>query len=180
MASAMPYCNCFNCHVGRRNRDRTCDFCLVRAALSQLSYPPDFQRCQKIFGMLSTLFHLVNDNGALFLHNLPPAPSPGDGVSILCRAPGACPPRTCGAGSTLCVFFSIVPALHACRSASSRCSHDPASPAPPAGRPPPRVNAWQMNGAAYAAKAAPKDRLVSLDAAAASRMLDASWQSLAW
>ena len=28
--------------VGRRNRDRTCDLCLVRAALSQLSYPPDF------------------------------------------------------------------------------------------------------------------------------------------
>ena len=27
---------------GRRNRDRTCDLCLVRAALSQLSYPPDF------------------------------------------------------------------------------------------------------------------------------------------
>ena len=25
---------------GRRNRDRTCDLCLVRAALSQLSYPP--------------------------------------------------------------------------------------------------------------------------------------------
>lgn len=29
-------------HRGRRNRDRTCDLCLVRAALSQLSYPPDF------------------------------------------------------------------------------------------------------------------------------------------
>jgi hypothetical protein len=28
--------------AGRRNRDRTCDLCLVRAALSQLSYPPDF------------------------------------------------------------------------------------------------------------------------------------------
>ena len=27
---------------GRRNRDRTCDLCLVRAALYQLSYPPDF------------------------------------------------------------------------------------------------------------------------------------------
>ena len=27
---------------GRRNRDRTCDLCLVRAALSQLSYPPEF------------------------------------------------------------------------------------------------------------------------------------------
>ena len=25
---------------GRRNRDRTCDLSLVRAALSQLSYPP--------------------------------------------------------------------------------------------------------------------------------------------
>ena len=25
---------------GRRNRDRTCDPCLVRALLSQLSYPP--------------------------------------------------------------------------------------------------------------------------------------------
>src|SRR6476620_1063889 len=27
---------------GRRNRHRTCDLCLVRAALYQLSYPPDF------------------------------------------------------------------------------------------------------------------------------------------
>ena len=165
---------------GRRNRDRTCDFCLVRAALSQLSYPPDFQRCQKIFGMLSTLSHLVNDNGALFLHNLQSGPRPRDAVSILCRAPGACRSRTCGAGSTLCVFFSIVPAPHAYRSASSRCSHDRASPAPIAGRPPLRANAWQMNAAACAAKAAPRGRPVLLDAAAASRMLDASWRSLAW
>ena len=29
-------------NAGRRNRDRTCDLCLVRAALFQLSYPPDF------------------------------------------------------------------------------------------------------------------------------------------
>ena len=29
---------------GRRNRDRTCDPSLVRAVLSQLSYPPDFRR----------------------------------------------------------------------------------------------------------------------------------------
>src|SRR5512139_2300945 len=27
-------------HDGRRNRDRTCDLSLVRAALSRLSYPP--------------------------------------------------------------------------------------------------------------------------------------------
>ncbi len=66
----MPYRNSLRLLFGRRNRDRTCDFCLVRAALSQLSYPPDFQRSQKIFGMLSTLLYLVNDNGALFLQNL--------------------------------------------------------------------------------------------------------------
>ena len=29
-----------NCSYGRRNRDRTCDPSLVRAVLSQLSYPP--------------------------------------------------------------------------------------------------------------------------------------------
>src|SRR3972149_4197532 len=31
---------CCNISYGRRNRDRTCDLSLVRAALSQLSYPP--------------------------------------------------------------------------------------------------------------------------------------------
>jgi hypothetical protein len=38
---------------GRRSRDRTCDLSLVRAALSQLSYPP-------VAGILASLRVVVN------------------------------------------------------------------------------------------------------------------------
>ncbi len=51
--------------AGRRNRDRTCDLCLVRAALSRLSYPPENPSVARQLGMLSTQPDLVNRTPAL-------------------------------------------------------------------------------------------------------------------
>lgn len=57
---------------GRRNRDRTCDLCLVRAALSQLSYPPDF--LNKLAEVTKSL-PPCQPVRALFLQNIsPPRP----------------------------------------------------------------------------------------------------------
>ena len=52
---------------GRRNRDRTCDLCLVRAALYQLSYPPDF--LSKLADATKSIFP-CQPNLALFLQIL--------------------------------------------------------------------------------------------------------------
>ena len=46
--------------AGRRNRDRTCDLCLVRAALSRLSYPPENPSVARQLCMLSSQPGLVN------------------------------------------------------------------------------------------------------------------------
>ena len=105
--------------AGRRNRDRTCALCLVRAALSQLSYPPDF---------LSNLADATKStcpcqsNLALFLHFLP--------AVILFTSID--PPRSCFL-STLCVGppegntchapVSGAPVPHACKFASWQYSH---------------------------------------------------------
>lgn len=62
MDKAMPRAQFPVFLIGRRNRDRTCDLCLVRAALSQLSYPPVFSRSRQSFGMLSTPPSSVNQD----------------------------------------------------------------------------------------------------------------------
>lgn len=67
MDKAMPRAQFLVFLIGRRNRDRTCDLCLVRAALSQLSYPPVFPRSRQIFGMLSTPPSSVNQESCIIL-----------------------------------------------------------------------------------------------------------------
>lgn len=67
MDKAMPRAQFPVFLIGRRNRDRTCDLCLVRAALSQLSYPPVFSRSRQIFGMLSTPPSSVNQESCIIL-----------------------------------------------------------------------------------------------------------------
>ena len=67
MDKAMPRAQFPVFLIGRRNRDRTCDLCLVRAALSQLSYPPDFSRSRQIFWMLSTPQSSVNQESCIIL-----------------------------------------------------------------------------------------------------------------
>src|SRR3989338_5803009 len=44
--------------TGRRNRDRTCDLSLVRAALSQLSYPPN-KTIVLLYPISKQLFYLT-------------------------------------------------------------------------------------------------------------------------
>ena len=67
MDKAMPRAQFLVFLIGRRNRDRTCDLCLVRAALSQLSYPPDFSCSRQIFWMLSTPPSSVNQESCIVL-----------------------------------------------------------------------------------------------------------------
>ena len=67
MDKAMPCAQFPVFLIGRRNRDRTCDLCLVRAALSQLSYPPVFSCSRQIFGMLSTPSGSVNQEPCIVL-----------------------------------------------------------------------------------------------------------------
>src|SRR5689334_3501631 len=63
---SVPLPNTHTSH-GRRNRDRTCDLCLVRAALFQLSYPPDFPGK---LGDATKSIRPCQPNLALFLHIL--------------------------------------------------------------------------------------------------------------
>ena len=100
---------------GRRNRDRTCDLCLVRAALFQLSYPPDFPSkladatksispCQPILALFLQILRVFS--GAFLMMAWS---SDVPAVGRISRA-----------------LLSTVLVRHACRFVSSQCRHAPA------------------------------------------------------
>ena len=124
---------------GRRNRDRTCDLCLVRAALSQLSYPPDFSQSRQIFGCYQLHQAVSTKNHALFLQDfltLHHSDSPG-----ALHNPRSSPERLSACRSvareTRGGLFQLCWSRRGYKFASSRCRHARASPAPIAKSAPP-------------------------------------------
>src|SRR5437867_3762190 len=109
---------------GRRNRDRTCDLCLVRAALSQLSYPPESSTMPNACECYQVLYALSTKSRTIIAekHRIRSLPNCWRNAQRYGRV---------GAiyeGTDLNEVASAAPAPHAYRSACWRCSHGPAWP----------------------------------------------------
>lgn len=151
MDKAMPCAQFPVFLIGRRNRDRTCDLCLVRAALSQLSYPPDFSRSRQIFWMLSTPQRSVNQESCIVLARFSQE-LPASVRRLLRTTRWPLNDGICCAGSTQCGLFSTVTHPHAYRFASSLYRHVPTSPGRTANQPLLAADVWQRNVATYEAR----------------------------